>query len=94
MRCDAMRCDAVRCDAVRAAQPALNVAALIGHTTLRYATMNDLGRAATAPERERMAALLHACLGDGAPAVLARTGRMLTRGVNASRGEARRKAGR
>jgi N-acyl-D-amino-acid deacylase len=32
--------------------------------------------------------------GDGAPAVLARTGRMLTRGVNASRGEARREAGR
>lgn len=53
-------------DAVRAAQPALNVAALIGHTTLRYAAMDDLSRAATAAERERMAALLDASLAEGA----------------------------
>jgi N-acyl-D-amino-acid deacylase len=53
-------------DAVDAAQPALNVAALVGHTTLRYATMDDLTRAATAAERERMAALLDASLAAGA----------------------------
>jgi N-acyl-D-amino-acid deacylase len=53
-------------DAVHAAQPALNVAALIGHTTLRFATMDDLTRAATADERAAMAALLDASLADGA----------------------------
>lgn len=53
-------------DAVCAAQPALNVAALIGHTTLRYATMNDLTRAASADERAHMVALLDAGLADGA----------------------------
>jgi len=53
-------------DAVTAAQPALNVAALIGHTTLRFAAMQDLTRAAGADERARMAALLDACMADGA----------------------------
>jgi len=53
-------------DAVQAAQPALNVAALIGHTTLRFATMADLTRAASADERAQMAALLDASLADGA----------------------------
>jgi len=53
-------------DAVSAAQPALNLAALIGHTTLRYATMNDLTRAANASERAQMAGLLDAGLADGA----------------------------
>ena len=53
-------------DAVRAAQPALNIAALIGHTTLRYATMDDLTRAASADERAHMATLLDAGLADGA----------------------------
>ena len=53
-------------DAVRAARPALNVAALIGHTTLRYAAMADLTRPADATERGQMAALLDASLGDGA----------------------------
>ena len=53
-------------EAVSAAQPALNVAALIGHTTLRFAAMDDLRRAATADERARMAALLDAGLADGA----------------------------
>lgn len=52
--------------AVQAAQPALNVAALVGHTTLRYATVNDLSRPAGSAERERMAALLEACLSEGA----------------------------
>ncbi|MEP6875690.1 MAG: amidohydrolase family protein, partial [Burkholderiales bacterium] len=52
--------------AVRTAQPALNVAALIGHTTLRFAAMTDLTRAASADERARMAALLDACMVQGA----------------------------
>ena len=53
-------------EAVQAAQPSLNVAALVGHTTLRFATMGDLSRAATADERARMAALLDACMAGGA----------------------------
>ena len=52
--------------AVAAARPALNVAALIGHTTLRFAAMDDLTRAASAEERARMASLLDDCLTDGA----------------------------
>jgi N-acyl-D-amino-acid deacylase len=53
-------------DAVTAAQPALNVAPLIGHTTLRFAAVPDLTRAASADERSHMAALLEACMADGA----------------------------
>jgi N-acyl-D-amino-acid deacylase len=53
-------------DAVAAARPAVNVAPLIGHTTLRFATMDDLSRAATADERARMAALLNDCMAAGA----------------------------
>jgi N-acyl-D-amino-acid deacylase len=52
--------------AVQAAQPALNVAALIGHTTLRFAAMPDLTRAATGDERAQMANLLDACMAQGA----------------------------
>ncbi len=52
--------------AFEAAQPALNVALLIGHTTLRFAVMDRLDRPATAPEVERMAALLGQCLEQGA----------------------------
>jgi N-acyl-D-amino-acid deacylase len=52
--------------AVQAAQPALNVAALVGHTTLRFATMSDLTRAASGDERAQMAALLDACMAHGA----------------------------
>jgi len=52
--------------AVQAAQPALNVAALVGHTTLRFATMSDLTRAASGDERAQMAALLDACMAQGA----------------------------
>jgi N-acyl-D-amino-acid deacylase len=53
-------------DAVDAARPAVNVAALVGHTTLRFATMDDLTRAATADERAHMAALLQECMDAGA----------------------------
>lgn len=52
--------------AVAAARPAVNVAPLIGHTTLRFAAMNDLTRAASADERARMAALLDDCMAAGA----------------------------
>lgn len=52
--------------AVEAAQPALNVAALVGHTTLRFATMDALDRAATEDERARMGALLESCMVEGA----------------------------
>ncbi len=53
-------------EAVTTARPALNVAALVGHTTLRFAAMDDLTRAATADERARMATLLQECLDQGA----------------------------
>ena len=52
--------------AVAAARPAINVAALIGHTTLRFAAMDDLSRAANADERAHMAALLDDCMRAGA----------------------------
>ena len=52
------------------AQPAVNTALLIGHTTLRFATMGTtaeaLDRAATPDELAAMAALLDTCLADGA----------------------------
>lgn len=53
-------------EAVSAARPALNVAALVGHTTLRFAAMDDLTRAASADERARMEALLEASMAEGA----------------------------
>nr|WP_316639581.1 D-aminoacylase [uncultured Roseateles sp.] len=52
--------------AFEAAEPALNVALLIGHTTLRFAAMDDLTQPATAAELATMEALLDACLQDGA----------------------------
>ena len=52
--------------AVLATQPALNVASLIGHTTLRFACMRDLSQAATALEIGQMGALLAQSLRDGA----------------------------
>lgn len=52
--------------AFETAQPALNSALLIGHTTLRFATMSQLDRPATAHELSRMEALLDQCLADGA----------------------------
>ncbi|NVO06972.1 MAG: amidohydrolase family protein, partial [Rhodoferax sp.] len=53
-------------DAVNAARPSLNVVALVGHTTLRFAAMPELDRAASADQRARMAALLEACMAEGA----------------------------
>jgi len=52
--------------AVDAARPALNVAALVGHTTLRFATMQALDQPASPGELERMVALLDACMTEGA----------------------------
>ncbi|WP_431094955.1 N-acyl-D-amino-acid deacylase family protein [Polaromonas aquatica] len=52
--------------AVAEAQPAVNVAPLIGHTTLRYACMSDLNRPATADEVAAMCALLEQCMAQGA----------------------------
>jgi N-acyl-D-amino-acid deacylase len=52
--------------AFEAAQPAVNTALLVGHTTLRFATMPRLDRAATAEELARMAVLLEQALEDGA----------------------------
>jgi len=46
--------------------PAVNVGALIGHTTLRATAMTDLTRAANASEIETMAALLETALTQGA----------------------------
>ena len=44
--------------AVDAARPAVNVAALVGHSTLRVATMDDPYRPATPAEQARMCELL------------------------------------
>ncbi len=46
--------------------PAVNVGALIGHTTLRATVMQDLTRAATPEETQDMAALLDEALSHGA----------------------------
>ncbi len=53
-------------DALARAQPAVNVYGLVGHTTLRYACVGDLARAASPDELAHMAALLQACLDEGA----------------------------
>ena len=52
--------------ALDAARPAVNVAALIGHSTLRVATMDDPYRQATAAEQARMCELLREGLAAGA----------------------------
>ncbi|MBL8345941.1 MAG: D-aminoacylase [Rubrivivax sp.] len=52
--------------AVGQARPAVNVAPLVGHTTLRTSCMDDLTRPASAPQLEAMCTLLDACLRDGA----------------------------
>lgn len=52
--------------AVEAAQPAVNVAVLIGHTTLRFACVRDMDRAASVEELEAMCALLASCMEEGA----------------------------
>src|SRR3954466_10661345 len=52
--------------AVDAARPAVNVVALVGHSTLRAATMDDPYRAATPAEQARMGELLREGLAAGA----------------------------
>lgn len=52
--------------AVNATLPAINVAALIGHTSLRAAAMPQFDRAASAAERSAMAGLLQQAMEDGA----------------------------
>jgi N-acyl-D-amino-acid deacylase len=52
--------------ALAKARPAVNVAVLIGHTTLRFACMADLNRAAKGDELDAMCALLAQCLQGGA----------------------------
>ena len=52
--------------AVGRAQPAVNVAALVGHSTLRVATMDDPYRAATPVEQATMVELLREGLAAGA----------------------------
>jgi N-acyl-D-amino-acid deacylase len=52
--------------AVDGARPAVNIAALVGHSTLRVATMDDPYRAATRDEQRRMVELLREGLDAGA----------------------------
>lgn len=52
--------------AVKAARPRVNVAALVGHSTLRLRCMADISRPASSAEREAMAALLEEALAAGA----------------------------
>ncbi|MGV3681100.1 MAG: N-acyl-D-amino-acid deacylase family protein [Acidovorax sp.] len=52
--------------AVDAAQPSVNVAALLGHTALRMRHLRDLGQAATADERAAMAADMQEAMDAGA----------------------------
>jgi len=52
--------------AVNAAQPSVNVAALIGHTTLRQNHMDTLDRVASEEEIEKMREQLRAALAEGA----------------------------
>jgi N-acyl-D-amino-acid deacylase len=52
--------------AVEAARPAVNVAALFGHSTLRVATMDDVYRPATAAEQAKMVELARECMDAGA----------------------------
>lgn len=52
--------------AVDQARPAVNVAALVGHTTLRRICLPDLGKAASPAERKQMQALLAEALEAGA----------------------------
>jgi N-acyl-D-amino-acid deacylase len=52
--------------AVEAARPAVNVAPLVGHTTLRFACMGELSRPADASELQAMCSLLERCMEEGA----------------------------
>jgi len=53
-------------DALRDTPPAVNVVPLVGHTTLRVATMSDTGRVADAGERSAMRELFDQALRAGA----------------------------
>ncbi|MHB1122059.1 MAG: N-acyl-D-amino-acid deacylase family protein [Ramlibacter sp.] len=53
-------------DALREKPAATNCAMLVGHTTLRVATMDDLGQPATAPQIARMRELVEEALDAGA----------------------------
>jgi N-acyl-D-amino-acid deacylase len=53
-------------DELRARPAATNCALLVGHTTLRVATMDNLDRPASAAEIARMRALVHEALRSGA----------------------------
>lgn len=53
-------------DAVAAAAPSINVAMLIGHSTLRIGAMEDTGKKADAAELDQMRERLSQCLDDGA----------------------------
>ena len=53
-------------EAVERARPAVNVAALVGHSTLRVATMDDPYRPATRAEQARMVELLREGMDAGA----------------------------
>ena len=53
-------------EAVEAASPRVNIAALVGHSTLRVRCMTDLARPATTSEREQMDGLLRVALEEGA----------------------------
>ncbi len=52
-------------DAVTAAGPAINIALLAGHTSLRATVLEDLSRPATAEKRGELRALLATALDDG-----------------------------
>jgi N-acyl-D-amino-acid deacylase len=52
--------------AIEAVSPRVNVAALVGHSTLRVQCVKDLARPATAAEREQMSVMLREALDEGA----------------------------
>jgi N-acyl-D-amino-acid deacylase len=52
--------------AIEAVSPRVNIAALVGHSTLRVRCVRELGRSATAGEREQMDILLREALDQGA----------------------------
>src|SRR5579859_4799931 len=52
--------------AIEAVSPRVNVAALVGHSTLRVQCVKDLARPATPAEREQMNLLLQEALDEGA----------------------------
>ena len=53
-------------EAIVAAKPAVNIAVLIGHTTLRFACMRDMTQPADSEELDAMCELLTQCMKTGA----------------------------